>query len=439
MHYWYQIHKWSSLICALVMLMLCITGLPLIFHDELEDLLDGRMHMSAHPIYYKSLDTLVSAATAEYSEYNPQWVSIDYEKPVITIGLISRDTAATFWVNLDAYTGKIIDTSQAQSQGKNILTWILSLHANLFSGLQGQLFLGFIGLVFILALLSGCIVYKPFMRFTAFGTIRTKGSQRQLYSDIHKLIGIVVFVWAAIVTGTGILHTLSLPVYGYWQTTVIQPLLTPYQNQPVPIHLSSVQQAVSVAQKAVSNYRAAFINFPNPNWGSPYHYTVFTSGKISYTKYLQTPVLVDAATGQLTAVVNVPWYLRIMQLAYPLHFGNYGGLPLKVLWALLDMITIGVIVSGLYLWLLRKRPVLPSTVQPAIASPGLQSAEIRNTPQAQLSWKIWEIPLLLGLLTLLGCAAALLGTGIWQKSSWIFLSLPLLIGVWKVIITYLRS
>ena len=33
---WYVVHKWSSLIPALFLLMLCITGLPLIFHDEID-------------------------------------------------------------------------------------------------------------------------------------------------------------------------------------------------------------------------------------------------------------------------------------------------------------------------------------------------------------------------------------------------------------------
>jgi uncharacterized iron-regulated membrane protein len=37
-------------------------------------------------------------------------------------------------------------------------------------------------------------------------------------------------------------------------------------------------------------------------------------------------------------------------LSQPLHFGDYGGTPLKVIWALLDVITIIVLLSGLYLW-----------------------------------------------------------------------------------------
>jgi uncharacterized iron-regulated membrane protein len=37
----------------------------------------------------------------------------------------------------------------------------------------------------------------------------------------------------------------------------------------------------------------------------------------------------------------------------PLHFGDYGGMPFKIIWAVLDVITIMVLGSGLYLWLWR--------------------------------------------------------------------------------------
>ena len=46
---WFLIHKWSSLVCTLFLLMLCITGLPLIFHHELEHLLEDEVEAPAMP------------------------------------------------------------------------------------------------------------------------------------------------------------------------------------------------------------------------------------------------------------------------------------------------------------------------------------------------------------------------------------------------------
>jgi uncharacterized iron-regulated membrane protein len=50
----------------------------------------------------------------------------------------------------------------------------------------------------------------------------------------------------------------------------------------------------------------------------------------------------------------MPWYLRALEVSRPLHFGDYGGMPLKIIWILLDLVTIAVLGSGLYLWLSRR-------------------------------------------------------------------------------------
>ena len=35
---WFLIHKWTSIVCTAFLLMLCVTGLPLIFHHEIDEL-----------------------------------------------------------------------------------------------------------------------------------------------------------------------------------------------------------------------------------------------------------------------------------------------------------------------------------------------------------------------------------------------------------------
>jgi uncharacterized iron-regulated membrane protein len=60
------------------------------------------------------------------------------------------------------------------------------------------------------------------------------------------------------------------------------------------------------------------------------------------------------ATGKLTDTRNMPWYVVALLISQPLHFGDYGGMPLKIIWAVLDIITIVVLITGLYLWLRRR-------------------------------------------------------------------------------------
>jgi uncharacterized iron-regulated membrane protein len=66
-------------------------------------------------------------------------------------------------------------------------------------------------------------------------------------------------------------------------------------------------------------------------------------------------MLIDARTGKLTTVVKMPWYLRGLEVSRPLHFGDYGGLPLKIIWALFDIAAIVVLISGLVLWFKRRK------------------------------------------------------------------------------------
>ncbi len=38
---WYHLHKWMSLVCTVFLFLICLTGLPLVFEDEINDLLSN--------------------------------------------------------------------------------------------------------------------------------------------------------------------------------------------------------------------------------------------------------------------------------------------------------------------------------------------------------------------------------------------------------------
>ena len=78
-------------------------------------------------------------------------------------------------------------------------------------------------------------------------------------------------------------------------------------------------------------------------------------GTTPLTGRLLKPALIDAKSGTLTDSRDLPWYITTLLVSQPLHFGDYGGLPLKIVWALLDLITIVVLGSGVYLWLVKRR------------------------------------------------------------------------------------
>ena len=80
-------------------------------------------------------------------------------------------------------------------------------------------------------------------------------------------------------------------------------------------------------------------------------------GDTPLTSRLLKPVLLDGETAGVADARDLPVYLKALLVSQPLHFGDYGGMPLKIIWALLDMLTIIVLGSGLYLWFARRRKI----------------------------------------------------------------------------------
>jgi uncharacterized iron-regulated membrane protein len=355
---WSAIHTWTSLICMLFMLMLCVTGLPLIFHEEIEHLLEDEVAVPAMPAGTPdlSLDRVIAAAQQHYPAEIVLFAALSRDHPnIITVGTspVAIPPPGQFRrVLLDSRTASILGEEPAQS---GVMDVILKIHKDMFAGLPGELFLGAMGIVFVLSVVSGIVVYGPFMRRIAFGTIRKDKSARVKWLDTHNLLGIVTVIWLIVVGITGTINTLAVPLFDLWRAQVLPGLLAPYKGQPL-VKAGSVQSVVDVVRAALPDTIVTNITMPTPaRFGTPRHFVVWTKGTTPFTARMFTPVLVDAQSGALTVAPDMPWYLRALQISRPLHFGDYGGLPLKILWALLDVMAIIVLISGLYLWWKRVR------------------------------------------------------------------------------------
>ncbi len=367
---WYLVHKWTSLACTAFLLMLCITGLPLIFHHEIDELTRApAMEQAAGG--RASLDRVVANATARHLGQVPLYLSYDPDKPVIYASVAPSVTAPEDQVTFllyDARSGAKID---APPIDEGVVAFLLDLHAHLLLGIPGQLFLAAIGVVFLVALGSGVVVYAPFMRKLAFGTVRKDRTRRVKWLDTHNMIGIVTLGWVAVVGVTGFVITMTLPITMVWQMDELAEVSKSYDGAAPPHRLASIDAAVSTAQAAVPNGRLSFVAFPGTAFSTKHHYMIAFAGDTPVSERLIHPAFVDAATGQLSEVREMPWYVKTLFLSVPLHFGDYGGMPLKIVWALLDIAAIVVLGSGLYLWLGKRRASLDTRVA-ELTSSGLR-------------------------------------------------------------------
>jgi uncharacterized iron-regulated membrane protein len=360
---WSWIHKWSSLVCTLFLLLMCLTGLPLIFSEEINHAL-ATDTVTTGSTGTADVQKMVDDSLRRHPSELVASVFMDDEEPRVIVVMApswekwKEDPGSRRFLAFDAHTGSLLQESPTLS--RNAVTgFLLKLHRDLFAGLAGELFLGSMGLLFIAAIVSGVVLYGPYMKKLEFGAVRTGRSKRLRWLDLHNLFGIVTVTWALVVGATGVMNEISTPLFALWQKTDVQAMLRPWHGQqpPPPSEIVSVAQAFKLAQQTLPDMEIFSAVFPGSPIGSPFHYQIWTRGKTALTARLFSPLLIDARSGELTAVLAMPWYLRALEISRPLHFGDYGAMPLKIIWGVLDLITIAVLVSGLYLWLARRKAV----------------------------------------------------------------------------------
>ncbi len=356
---WYLIHKWTSLVCTAFLMMLCVTGLPLIFQAELDAAFGHMVPLANVPAGTPrpTLDAIVGHVLASRPGDGVQLVEFDADRPVATIitapGASARE-ADMHLQPVDLRTGRFLPPPPERT---GFLFWMREAHVRMFMGLGGTLFLGAMGVLFVLSILSGIVVYAPFMRKLPFATVRRGRSARIKWLDRHNLWGIATAAWLMVVGVTGVFNTLDEPLANWWRSTQLADMTAPYQHAPPLARIGSVDVAIATARRASPGMKPLIVAWPETFFNSPHHFNVFMTGDTPLTSRLLRPSLVDAGTGRLTDARDMPLLIRALFLSRPLHYGDYGGLGLKIVWAMLDLVAILILGSGLYLWWGRTRPV----------------------------------------------------------------------------------
>ena len=343
------------------MLLLCLTGMPLIFHHEISHLLGNEVEAPALPENTKlaSMDALLESAKARYPERVVQFFFREEDEDktwTISLGETATSQDGNKFVKVDARTAEVL---QEPKFNEGFMYVMFKLHVDLFAGLPGMLFLGLMGVLLIVAIISGVVLYAPFMRKLSFGEIRHHKQPKLKRLDTHNFLGIVTLIWFLIVGITGVINAWSNLVIKYWQFDQMSAMTAPYKGLPPPSTFASLQASVDAAQAREPHMKLGFIAFPGTTFSSQHHYGIFMRGTTPVTARLFKPVLIDAQTASVTDSRDLPWYLTALLISQPLHFGDYAGMPLKVLWALLDIFTIVVLWSGLVLWWKKRNHFTP--------------------------------------------------------------------------------
>lgn len=365
---WYllnlKLHRWCSLVATLPFLILCLTGTVLIFHEEIDAAMGVSPAMPATGADHRPLAESVDAVLRANPDEKIIYLGIDRDHHP---GLLLFNTVPHGDTNFNRARLVFTNMSTAErvenpaGDGETLTGFLLELHTQWFLGPMGELVGAVIALLVLISLVSGLVVYWPYARKVAFGVLRKGRGPRMRQLDLHNLIGVMVLGWAFAVTLTGFLLGFGTLATGLWsqqQLTLAQRLYTGGAIDPRHPAINADHAHDAALTAAPPGWHVSSMLWPGTDYSTPRHYTVLVGGS-GLDERLVRVVLVDAVTGQVAATAELPWYLKAITLSEPLHFGDYGGLPLKLLWTLCTWLTLFITANGAWLWWDRRRARKP--------------------------------------------------------------------------------
>jgi|GEM_PF-301126 len=433
MKYWYKIHRWVSLICAIFFLLLCITGLPLLFKNEIHDwnLLKKNSVSTPTPydVLWESAGKGKLAVESNYPEKSIKSISSQAEMGELLFRVQNKNSHEIVASRLSMGGEQIAyNVKTGTLHGMNMehvkypfiskfMHWMHILHMRMGLGTGGMIFLAFMCFLSMVSIISGIFIYQPFMKNISFGTLR-RNNKRMLWMDWHKFTGIVAGVWATILCFSGLMIVVFSLSYGAY---ISDSKAEAEKNLPI-IHQSStsisIQQAITFINKSFPNQVILSIDLPEKITEKT-HYTFYvTQKKDKPTEYLGQLVFLPSSIQNQESFFtkSLPWYFPFVSFALDLHIHNHETLFLKIVWAIFVLVTIIMIISGIYAWVFRHLEI-----------PYRQKDKPFPKENIQIKKNIiWRMPVFIALFSIFGLVAPLYNE-FWQNIGLLALLMPIFI------------
>lgn len=246
------------------------------------------------------------------------------------------------------------------------------LHRHLglpLGGETGEILVGFIALLYFLALVSGVVILAPTLVKTLFLIRAEARNVRRRWLDVHNALGILSLPFHLVIALTSVVFTLHDPFYAVQEKVLgtqlvrgpppwaealskeTEPLLSPLeirtriQQQAPEFALKRLQYVRSPAGLAVraigGNVREMTIG---PTWG-------FAMADPRTGNLLSTDYLPGKQPGDFALITGF----------FSLHFGSYGGAPVRWAYVILGFAGAFLFYTGNLLWIEARRRRLAET------------------------------------------------------------------------------
>lgn len=365
----WRLHHWAGLYTGILIGVLSLTGALAVFIPEIDGFIK-KIHYSASsspsasgtPEFGRSFTSL----TQQHENY--QGASVEFsgeEGAVAEIKLLMPHGEGVQTLAFFVDTGR--DTVVGHRIHQNSLAnYMRQMHVRLYDGYWGRQLVGLGGIALTVLVVTGLLIYGNFMKRQSWPDIRKGKGLRISLADWHKILGIGALAFNLVIALTGAWLGLQ-PWLMNWldiqQPNAFKAELIMEQEQDR--HLSiDWKKALEAAEQEFPELITRQI-VPSVNGSATLTFRGSLQGAV-YERGINTLVLSKQTYEPLFKydVRRQSFGDKFYYIQEALHFGNFGGLALKILYALLGLVSAFLSISGFVVFLCRTQNKTQRIVSP---------------------------------------------------------------------------
>lgn len=349
----YVLHLWAGLAVGLFVSVAGLTGSALVFRHEIDRLLNP------HLLTVEPCGEAISVEMALRSVQN----AFPSGRP-LRIGF-PRTSDGTFEVWLDSnegrrvyvdpYTGNVLGSRLPH---RTFIGFLRAVHVQLLAGTAGEIASGTFGLMLLLLIVTGYILWWPGLRRISRSLlIRWQTSWTHFLYQGHRAIGAIVgfLLFLTVLTGVTLVFDHSFHAVVSLFSASAQPKPPAVTSTPQGDSLLSLDAVRSVADSELPEAQTTWIILPtNPDAAITIRKRLPGEAQYNGKSYIH----IDPYSGEVLQIVRAfrgTTGTRLANLRYPVHTGEIGGYGLRVLVALLGLSPALLTTTGAVSWWLRGR------------------------------------------------------------------------------------
>lgn len=342
----FQVHGWLGMTFGTLLFVICLSGAAAALSREIDWLLNPAIRAMPTGAPQLSWSQWAESAQKAQPDWHIRWIEKPFN-PYAAVEVV-LDAPSGLWrrIYIHPETGAV----QGYSSYFNVQRFLRDFHRllNIFS--FGLNLVSFCGLILLFSLISGLIFYKNWWR--NLFQLRFHKGLHAFSSDLHRFLGTWTFLFSILIAATGFWY--------FYEYTSFR--LNP-DSQPKPLSLSKQQlaahgphakyanpdQIITATKQAFPDLNILSVHYPLSN-AAPI--VVYGQASAWIVRDRANNVKLDPYSAQVLEVQRAERSALADRLADsidPLHFGDFGGLPTKLLWSILGMALPFMILTGSYL------------------------------------------------------------------------------------------